>query len=84
MLILELKLTETKEGQLHAEFQDWNCERDWMVYTKVVEQVTADELMVHIRKYTRKGSVYYKVVLIETFIITTSPPKNSDFPSEPY
>lgn len=34
-------------------------ERDGRVYTKVVEQVTADELMAHIRKHTRKGSVYY-------------------------
>ena len=34
-------------------------ERDGRVYTKVVEQVTADELMTHIRKRTRKGSVYY-------------------------
>jgi len=34
-------------------------ERDGKVYTKVVEQVTADELMAHIRKHTRKGSVYY-------------------------
>jgi transposase len=34
-------------------------ERNGMVYTKVVKQVTADELMVHIRKHTRKGSAYY-------------------------
>ena len=34
-------------------------ERDGRVYTKVVERVTADELMTHIRKHTRKGSVYY-------------------------
>ena len=34
-------------------------ERDGRVYTKVVEQVTAKELMAHIRKHTRKGSVYY-------------------------
>ena len=34
-------------------------ERDGRVYTKVVEQVTADELMTHIRQHTRKGSVYY-------------------------
>jgi len=34
-------------------------ERDGRVYTKVVEQVTADELMAYIRKHTRKGSVYY-------------------------
>ena len=34
-------------------------ERDGRVYTKVVERVTADELMAHIRKHTRKGSVYY-------------------------
>ena len=38
-------------------------ERDGRVYTKVVEQVTAEELMTHIRKHTRKGSVYY----IDTF-----------------
>lgn len=34
-------------------------ERDGRVYTKVVESVTADELMTHIRTHTRKGSVYY-------------------------
>lgn len=34
-------------------------ERDGRVYTKVVENVTADELMTHIRKHTRKGSVYF-------------------------
>ncbi|HET8689628.1 MAG TPA: IS1595 family transposase [Methanosarcina sp.] len=34
-------------------------ERDGRVYTKVVEQLSADELMAHIRKHTRKGSVYY-------------------------
>ena len=34
-------------------------ERDGRVYTKVVEQVTADELMTHIKAHTRKGSVYY-------------------------
>src|SRR3989339_80370 len=34
-------------------------ERDGRVYTKVVERVTADELMAHIRQRTRKGSVYY-------------------------
>ena len=34
-------------------------ERNGRVYTKVVEQVTADELMAHIRQHTRKGSVYY-------------------------
>ena len=34
-------------------------ERDGRVYTKVVEQVTAKELMTHIQKRTRKGSVYY-------------------------
>jgi len=34
-------------------------ERNGRVYTKVVEQVTAEELMAHIKKYTRKGSVYY-------------------------
>ncbi len=35
-------------------------ERDGMVYTNVVERVTADELMTHIRKHTRKGSVLYR------------------------
>lgn len=34
-------------------------ERDGRVYTKVVEHVTAEELMRHIRSHTRKGSVYY-------------------------
>lgn len=34
-------------------------ERNGRVYTKVVEQVTADELMQHIKQHTRKGSVYY-------------------------
>ena len=34
-------------------------ERDGRVYTKVVERVTADELMAHIKTHTRKGSVYY-------------------------
>ena len=34
-------------------------ERDGRVYTKVVEQVTAKELMAHIQQHTRKGSVYY-------------------------
>ena len=34
-------------------------ERDGRVYTKVVEHVTAEELMRHIRAHTRKGSVYY-------------------------
>jgi transposase len=34
-------------------------ERDGRVYTKVVEDVSADTLMEHIRKRTRKGSVYY-------------------------
>jgi transposase len=34
-------------------------ERDGRVYTKVVEQVSADELMKHIRAKTRKGSVYF-------------------------
>jgi len=34
-------------------------ERNGRVYTKVVERVTTDELMAHIRKHTRKGSVYY-------------------------
>jgi transposase len=34
-------------------------ERDGRVYTKVVESVTAEELMRHIKAKTRKGSVYY-------------------------
>ena len=34
-------------------------ERDGRVYTKVVESVTAEELMRHIQARTRKGSVYY-------------------------
>ena len=34
-------------------------ERDGRVYTKVVEHVSAEELMGHIRSHTRKGSVYY-------------------------
>jgi transposase len=34
-------------------------ERDGKVYTKVVQSVTAEELMRHIRRHTRKGSVYY-------------------------
>lgn len=34
-------------------------ERDGRIYTQVVEQVTAEELMHHIRTKTRKGSVYY-------------------------
>ena len=34
-------------------------ERDGRVYTRVVEQVSAQELMTHIRSRTRKGSVYY-------------------------
>lgn len=34
-------------------------ERNGRVYTKVVESVTADELMTHIKRHTRKGSVYY-------------------------
>lgn len=34
-------------------------ERDGRVYTKVVESVSAEELMGHIRTRTRKGSVYY-------------------------
>jgi len=34
-------------------------ERDGRVYTRVVECVTAEELMKHIRAKTRKGSVYY-------------------------
>ena len=32
-------------------------ERNGRVYTKVVEQVTAEELLAHIRQHTRKGSV---------------------------
>lgn len=34
-------------------------ERDGRVYTRVVEGVSADDLMTIIRKKTRKGSVYY-------------------------
>lgn len=34
-------------------------ERDGRVYTKVVQSVTAEELMRHIKAHTRKGSVYY-------------------------
>lgn len=34
-------------------------EREGRVYTKVVESVSAEELMGHIRSHTRKGSVYY-------------------------
>jgi len=34
-------------------------ERDGRIYTKVVENVTADTLMQHIAASTRKGSVYY-------------------------
>jgi transposase len=34
-------------------------ERDGRVYTRVVEDVSADELMEIIRKKTKKGSVYY-------------------------
>ena len=34
-------------------------EREGRVYTKVVTNVTALELMAHIRLHTRKGSVYY-------------------------
>lgn len=34
-------------------------EREGRVYTQVVEQVTAEELMNHIKAKTRKGSVYY-------------------------
>jgi len=34
-------------------------ERDGRVYTKVVEHVSAEELMTHIKQRTRKGSVYY-------------------------
>jgi transposase len=34
-------------------------ERDGRIYTKVVENVSAETLMDHIRSRTRKGSVYY-------------------------
>ena len=34
-------------------------ERDGRVYTKVVEHVSAEELMRHIAAHTRKGSVYF-------------------------
>jgi transposase len=34
-------------------------ERDGRVYTKVVENVSAETLLTHIRAKTRKGSVYY-------------------------
>jgi len=34
-------------------------ERQGRVYTKVVDCVSADELMEHIRRYTRRGSVYF-------------------------
>jgi transposase len=34
-------------------------ERDGRVYTKMVEHVTAEELMRHIKQKTRKGSVYF-------------------------
>ncbi len=34
-------------------------ERDGRVYTKVVESVSADELMRHIQAHTRQGSVYF-------------------------
>ncbi len=34
-------------------------ERDGRVYTKVVESVSADELMRHIQAHTRKDSVYF-------------------------
>lgn len=34
-------------------------ERDGRVYTKVVENVSAETLMAHIKARTRKGSVYY-------------------------
>jgi transposase len=34
-------------------------ERDGRVYTKVVEDVSAETLMAHIRSKTRKGSVYF-------------------------
>ncbi len=34
-------------------------ERDGRVYTKVVEDVSAETLMTHIEQHTRKGSVYF-------------------------
>ena len=34
-------------------------ERDGRVYTKIVENVSAQELLTHIQAHTRKGSVYY-------------------------
>ena len=34
-------------------------EREGRVYTKVVESVSAEELMQHIQAHTRKGSVYF-------------------------
>jgi transposase len=34
-------------------------ERHGRVYTRVVENVTAEQLMRHIKEHTRKGSVYY-------------------------
>ncbi len=34
-------------------------ERDGRVYTKVVDHLSAEELMTHIKAKTRKGSVYY-------------------------
>ena len=34
-------------------------EREGRVYTKVVESVSAAELMQHIQAHTRKGSVYF-------------------------
>ena len=34
-------------------------EREGRVYTKVVESVSAEELMGHIKARTKKGSVYY-------------------------
>jgi len=34
-------------------------ERDGRVYTKVVEDVSAETLMAHIEQHTRKGSVYF-------------------------
>jgi len=37
----------------------WLLERDGRVYTRVVEGVSADDLVTVIRKKTRKGSVYY-------------------------
>ncbi len=35
------------------------CGQLFEVYTKVVRRVTADELMAHIKKHTRKEPIYY-------------------------